>query len=116
VTEATTPPRSAVPVERTWDAESVFTTTEAWGTELESVREDTVGVAAFRGRDRIGVVIAFRSDTGGFVPLQVPNELVAGCVVIGHQRSLCDEERISRIGLSSALHRTSHANLRNGTA
>ena len=46
----TTPPRSDVPVERTWDAASVFATVEEWEAELEAVVADLRDVAAFTGR------------------------------------------------------------------
>ncbi len=45
-----TTPRSAVPVERTWDDGSVFPTVEAWEAELEAVLADLPALAAFQGR------------------------------------------------------------------
>ena len=50
MTDIATPPRSAVPVERTWDAESVFATVEAWEAELEALLGDLSGLEEFRGR------------------------------------------------------------------
>ncbi len=50
MTETATPPRSAVPVERTWDAESVFPTLEAWGEALESIVADLPVLEALAGR------------------------------------------------------------------
>ena len=50
MTEVATPPRSAVPVERTWDAESVFATTALWAAELEAVVADLPTMEAFAGR------------------------------------------------------------------
>ena len=43
-------PRDQVPVERTWDAESVFPSVEAWAAELEAVLADLPSVSAFAGR------------------------------------------------------------------
>jgi len=45
-----TPPRSAVPVERTWDAASAFETIDGWEAELEAIVADLPGVQAFAGR------------------------------------------------------------------
>ena len=50
MTELATPPRSAVPVERTWDAASVFATVEDWEAELEAIVADLPGLEAFAGR------------------------------------------------------------------
>jgi oligoendopeptidase F len=51
VTQATaTPPRSAAPVERTWDAESVFASSEAWGAALQALVADLPRLEAFAGR------------------------------------------------------------------
>jgi oligoendopeptidase F len=45
-----TPPRSAVPVERTWDEASVFPTAEAWEAEVEAIGADLPGLARIAGR------------------------------------------------------------------
>jgi oligoendopeptidase F len=50
MTETATPPRSAVPVERTWDAASVFPTVEAWEAEVEAIGADLAGLEAYAGR------------------------------------------------------------------
>ncbi len=50
MTDIATPPRSTIPVELTWDAESVFASVEAWEAELESVLAAVPAVAAFQGR------------------------------------------------------------------
>ncbi len=42
--------RGDVPVDRTWNAESVFPTVEAWATELETALADLTLVTAFLGR------------------------------------------------------------------
>ncbi len=42
--------RSTVPVESTWDDESVFPTVEAWEAELEAVLAELPALAAFQGR------------------------------------------------------------------
>jgi oligoendopeptidase F len=39
-----------VPVERTWDAASVFATAEAWEAEVESIAADLPGLQAYAGR------------------------------------------------------------------
>lgn len=48
MTTITTPPRSDVPVDRTWDRESVFASDEAWETELQAV------VAELQRLDELG--------------------------------------------------------------
>jgi oligoendopeptidase F len=50
LTELATPPRSAVPVERTWDASSIFATVDDWEAELEAIVADLPGLEAFAGR------------------------------------------------------------------
>lgn len=50
MTELATPPRSAVPVERTWDASSVFATASDWLAELEAIVADLPRLEAFAGR------------------------------------------------------------------
>ena len=50
MTEVATPPRSDVPVDRTWDAESVFSSVEAWDAALEALVADLPGLESFAGR------------------------------------------------------------------
>jgi oligoendopeptidase F len=50
MSDAATPPRSAVPKDRTWDAESVFPTVEAWEAELEAVMALLGDLEAYSGR------------------------------------------------------------------
>lgn len=44
------PPRQAVPLEQTWNKESVFPSADAWQTELEQVRAEVAKLAAYAGR------------------------------------------------------------------
>jgi oligoendopeptidase F len=48
--DTATPPRTAVPVERTWDAASVFETPEAWGEALDALVADLGKLEGFTGR------------------------------------------------------------------
>jgi len=50
VTDLATPPRSDVPVERTWDAKSVYPSLAAWEEELEGVAAALPGLGALAGR------------------------------------------------------------------
>ena len=50
MTDIETPPRTAIPVERTWDSESVFPSVEAWAEELEAILDALPSVVAFQGR------------------------------------------------------------------
>ncbi len=45
----TAPPRSAIPVEDTWNAESVFATPAAWEAEVEAILADLAGLSAWQG-------------------------------------------------------------------
>ena len=49
-----TPPRSEVPVERTWNSESVFATVEDWEAELEAILADLSGLGRTRRPARGG--------------------------------------------------------------
>ena len=50
MTEVATPLRSAVPVDRTWDAASVFETVSDWEAALEAIVADLQSLAAYAGR------------------------------------------------------------------
>jgi oligoendopeptidase F len=50
VTEVETPPRSAVPAERTWDAESVYASVADWEAALDEIVADLPGLEALAGR------------------------------------------------------------------
>ncbi len=50
MTGIVTPPRSELPVERTWDAESVFASIAVWESALEAVLTDLPGLEALAGR------------------------------------------------------------------
>jgi oligoendopeptidase F len=50
VNDVSTPPRSAVPVERTWDSASVFPSIGAWEAALDAVVSDVSEMGSFAGR------------------------------------------------------------------
>ena len=50
MTDLATPPRSAVPVERTWDAESVYASVADWEAALDAVVSDLPALEALAGR------------------------------------------------------------------
>ncbi len=50
MTQKAVPPRSQIPHEHTWNAESVFATAEAWAAELQAVSEALPQIEAFRGK------------------------------------------------------------------
>jgi oligoendopeptidase F len=57
MSDTATQPRGAAPVERTWDAESVFPTVEAWEAELEALVADLPTLEAYSGRLAEGAVV-----------------------------------------------------------
>jgi oligoendopeptidase F len=62
VTETvTTPPRSAVPVERTWNTESVFPTVAAWEAEIEAIAAAASELGRFAGRLAEGPQVALEA-------------------------------------------------------
>jgi oligoendopeptidase F len=50
MTDLATPPRSAVPVNRTWDAASVFASVEEWTAELDALVSELPGLEQLAGR------------------------------------------------------------------
>jgi oligoendopeptidase F len=50
MTDHSTPERSALPVESTWDSESVFASVEEWGAALDAVLSDLPGLEELAGR------------------------------------------------------------------
>jgi oligoendopeptidase F len=48
--DLSTPPRSEIPLERTWDAESVFATVEDWEEALEGIAADLPALESYAGR------------------------------------------------------------------
>ncbi|HUF37412.1 MAG TPA: oligoendopeptidase F [Anaerolineales bacterium] len=60
----TMPPRADIPVEKTWDLESIFATEADWEAALEEVKGLIPGMAAHKGRlgEGPGQVLAYISD------------------------------------------------------
>ena len=48
--EIRTPPRGALPIERTWNAASVFPTVDDWEAEVEAIAAELLGLRALEGR------------------------------------------------------------------
>jgi oligoendopeptidase F len=97
-----TQPRSAVPVERTWDQASVFATVEAWEAELEAVLADLPGLEAFRGRLAEGAAVATEA-------LAARDDLtrrlgrVYMYAALGYAVETTDSEAVARFGRAQAV-------------
>ncbi len=99
--DTATQPRSAVPVERTWDAASVFATVQAWDAELETLDADIPGVEAFRGRLAEGASVTIEA-------LAIRDDLtrrlgrVFMYAVIDWSVDTTDQEAVGRYGRAQA--------------
>ncbi|MCY4526486.1 MAG: hypothetical protein OXB89_07740, partial [Anaerolineaceae bacterium] len=63
------PPRSEVPIEETWNAESVYETAQAWDAERESLAAALAGTASFpgtlgQGAAQLAAWLALKGDLG----------------------------------------------------
>lgn len=100
--DTATQPRSAVPVERTWDAASVFATVEAWEAELEAVVAALPGVQAFEGRLAEGAPVTIQA-------LAARDELtrrlsaVYMYAVVDYAVETTDQEAVARYGRAQAV-------------
>jgi oligoendopeptidase F len=62
--DTATPPRREAPVERTWDAASVFSSVEAWEGELEALAADISAFESFAGRLAEGPSVTLEALAG----------------------------------------------------
>ena len=100
--QSTTQPRSAVPVERTWDAASVFPSAEAWEAELEAMAAELPSLEAFAGRLAEGASVTIQA-------LAARDDLMRrlGRVLVyaalGWAVDTTDQEAVGRYGRAQAL-------------
>jgi oligoendopeptidase F len=97
-----TPPRSEIPVERTWDAASVFPTLEAWESELEAVLAELPRFEAYAGRLAEGASVALEALTARDDLVRRLGRLFtyAG---IEYAVDTTDQEAVSRLNRSLAV-------------
>ena len=97
-----TRPRSAVPVERTWDAESVFATVAAWEAELEAVVADLPRVQAFEGRLAEGASVTIQA-LGARDDLTRRVDTVFLYAAVGYSVDTTNPEAVARYGRAQAV-------------
>lgn len=96
------PPRSAVPVEHTWNAESVFPTPAAWEAEVERLTADLAELTAYQGRlaegpDRLRAALDLREE------LKRRAEVVEVYAGIGYAVETTNPEAAARQSRAEAL-------------
>ncbi len=96
-------PRSAVPAERTWDAESVFPSVEAWEQELEALVAYLPRVERLKGKLADGAAVALEA-------LAERDELtrrlghVVTYAVVGYAVDTTDQEGVARYGRAQTVY------------
>ncbi len=102
MTDLAAPPRSAVPVDRTWDAASVFATASDWEAALEAIVADLPRLAAFAGRLAEGSSVTAEA-------LATRDDLMRrlGHVVVyaslGYAVETSDQDAVARFGRAQAV-------------
>ena len=102
MTDLAAPPRSAVPVDRTWDAASVFATASDWEAALEAIVADLPRLAAFAGRLAEGSSVTAEA-------LATRDDLMRrlGHVVVyaslGYAVETTDQDAVARFGRAQAV-------------
>ena len=103
VDELRTPPRSEIPVERTWNAESVFAAVADWEAEVEAIAADLPSLQAYEGRlgdgaDSTIAALAAREDLDRRIG---PVFLYAS---IGQSVETTNPDAVARSGRARALY------------
>jgi len=101
VASGTIPPRSAVTVERTWDAASVFATIGEWEAELEAVLAELPSVQALAGRLGEGASVTMEA-LGARDELTRRLGRVYSYAVVDYAVDTTDQSAIARYGRSQA--------------
>jgi len=94
--------RSAVPVERTWDAESVFASVAAWEAELDGLLDELPRLEAYRGRlaegpEVLADALAIREE------LARRAGLVTSYALLGYAVETTDQAAVARFGRSQSV-------------
>ena len=101
-TTTTTPPRSAVPVDRTWNAESVFPTVEAWEAEVEAILADLAGLGEYAGRLADGAEVTLAA-LGARDALTQRFGHVYTYAGIGYAVDTTNQEAVARFGRAESV-------------
>jgi oligoendopeptidase F len=97
-----TPPRSAVPVLRTWDAGSVFPTVEDWVTEVDALAEDVSELEAFAGRLAEGPSVTLGALEARDELIRRLGRVLAYCGM-DYAVDTTDQGAVARLGRGQAL-------------
>ena len=103
MSETTTlPARDAVPVEETWDLESVFATPEAWDAACEELSEMLPNLASYQGRLKEGSKVLLE-----YIPLYEDAARLAGKIFVyasnGYAVNTLDQAAAGRAGQARSL-------------
>ncbi|MGH3078589.1 MAG: oligoendopeptidase F [Gaiellaceae bacterium] len=97
-----TPPRSAVPLDRTWDAASVFPTVEDWEAEADALAEDLSELEAFAGRLAEGPSATLEALEARDELIRRLGRVLAYCGM-DYSVETTDQEAVARLGRGQAL-------------
>ena len=103
MTDTAAQPRSAIPVGRTWDAESVFPTAAAWEAEVESLIADLTSVTSFQGRLGEGPLVVVQALTARD-DLLARLERSFTYALLGYAVETTDAAAVARFGRSQSVH------------
>jgi len=95
-------PRASVPVERTWDAGSLFPSSEAWAEELERVQADIAKLSAYAGRLGEGPSV-LREALYAREELAARADRVGVYAYLGYAVETTDPEAVARLGRAMSL-------------
>ncbi len=102
VTDIETPPRTAIPVELTWDAESVFPSVEAWEEELEAILAAVPAVAAFQGRLAEGPAVLAEALAARDLPVRRQGQVFV-YAILGYAVETTDQAAVARFGRAQSM-------------
>ena len=99
---ATVVARDSVPVERTWDAESVFSSVEAWEAELDAVLADLPSVTQFEGRLGEGPIVLREALEARDALVGRANRVVV-YAYLGYAVETTNTDAVGRLGRAQSL-------------
>lgn len=98
----TLPPRHAVPIEETWDLESVFPTPQAWEAACQELKAQIPVLVSYQGRLKEGAQVLLE-----FIPLYEDAARLAGKIFVyasnGNAVDTTDQAAAARFGQARSL-------------